>query len=270
MEDELQTDNGEENTLDQDQTQGDDSQESESAEGEAELAPAPDAKQDKANDGAQKAINKQHAKYQEQRRRAEALEKEKGELKEKLEKIEAEKGDVTVPPAPDPYDEDYEEKLKARDDAIALKANQDAQKKHVIEKQDENNEVAAQAETIRKNDLVKGFDSRITKLGLESGKVLAAVNVLRDYGVSGDLGEFILGHEDGPLITQYLAENPIELDELQSLPPIQAALKIESTIKLAAAEMKPQASDAPDPPDTLSGRGAGEQVSKFIKGATFE
>lgn len=276
MNDELQADEGTVET--------NESQETETTnESGAELAPATGEDQSKNEDGVQKmytreeatalslkGVNKQHARYREEERRANKLEKERNALKDELEAIEANKGDVNIPSIPDPFDDDFEEKVKVRDEAIMQKAAQDAQKNVVIEQQNANNEAAQKAEQERSESLVKGFDSQIVKLGLEPEEIRGAVNTIVEYGISKDVGEFILQHEDGPLITKYLAANPIELDELRNMSPINAALKINSTIKNAASTMKPQASQAPDPAETLSGRGAGEQVNPLIKGVTFE
>lgn len=235
----------------------------------AELAPAPEVEQVKPTDGAQKAINKQHAKFREEERRANQLEKEKNELKDKLSAIEAERGEVVIPPMPDQYDADFDAQMEARDKAIANKATLEANKNATLDAQNANLKTASDNETARKQDLVNSFDSRIVKLGLNPTEVKSAVEVVVDYGLTGDIGEFILSQEDGPLITQYLASNPILLDELRGMSAIQAAFKIEKEVRPAAASLKPQASNTPDPAETLSGRGAGETVDPLIAGATF-
>ena len=237
----------------------------------AELATATEGEQKKtADDGAQKAINKQHAKYREEERLKIAAQNEAKELKEKLAAFEAEKGDIVIPEMPYPDDEDFEEKAKARDEAITRKATQDAQQNIVIEQQSATAEATATAEQARIQSLANDYDKRIVTLGLNQSDVVAAGNKVIEYGISADLVEHIMQQDDGPLITKYLADNPIIVDEMRQMTSIQAAIKINSEIKLAAASMKPQASNAPDPAETLSGRGAGEQRDPLIAGATFE
>lgn len=265
MNDELPTD-ASGITLDQ----GEEAEATETAESGADLAPVTEDKQDKANDGAQKAINKQHAKFREEERRANSETKRADAAEDKLKAIEAEKGDVTIPDLPDPYDEDYESRITAREEAIRQQAAQDAQKNIVIEQQTANNEAAQRAEQNRINGLVEVYDKNIAKLGLDATDIKNAVQTIVDYGVDGSVREFILQQEDGPLITKYLADNPLVLDDLRNMTPINAALKIETEIKAAASTLKPQASNAPDPAETLSGRGAGEKVNPLIKGAKFE
>jgi hypothetical protein len=262
MNDELPTGESAEDTIE--------AQEPETAESGTDLAPVTEDKQDKANDGAQKAINKQHAKFREQERIADAEKRRADAAEEKLKAIEAEKGDVTIPDLPDPYDEDYEARITARDEAIKQKAAQDAQRNIVIEQQNANNEAAQRAEQDRISGLVDSYDKNIVKLGLDSTDIKNAVQTIVDYGVDGSVREFILQQEDGPLITKYLADNPLVLDDLRNMSPINAALKIETEIKAAASTLKPQASSAPDPAETLSGRGAGEKVNPLIAGVKFE
>ena len=274
MTDELQTDESG-ITLDTDPIENNEA-DTGTVENGAELAPATGENQDKNEDGesaqdkANKAINKQHARMREQERRAIAAENKAKEFEDKLAAIEAEKGEVIIPPIPDPYDDDFEEKVKARDEAITRKATQDAQQANVIEQQNAATEAAGQAEQARVQSLVGDYDKRIVKLGLDPVDVRTAGDKVIEYGISSDLVEHIMQQDDGPLITKYLADNPILVDEMRHMTSIQAAIKINSEVKLAAASMKPQASNAPDPAETLSGRGAGEKVSPFIEGATFE
>lgn len=278
MNDELPTGESAETgiTLDNDQIESEEaeSQELETAESGAELAPAPEDKQDKANDGAQKAINKQHAKYREEERKRIAAEEETQKLKEKLDAIEAQKGDVTIPPLPDRYDFDSDEEFNAqvrmRDDAIMQKAQQDAQQKNILEQQAAAKEAAEKAENERVQTLIGDYTQRITKHGLNTEEIRIAGDTVVKNGIDGAVAEYILGDEDGPLITKYLADNPIIQDELRYLPPIEAAMKINSVIRPNAVLLKPQASNAPDPTEILEGRGAGEKASPFIQDAKFE
>ena len=223
-----------------------------------------------AQDQAQKAINRQHAKYREEERKRIEIEKRAKELEDKLKELESKSADVVVPPLPDPWDEDYNQKIAARDEALRKQAIIDAQKQYQDSQAKTSQEAAAKAEQERLQGLVKDYDKNTIKLGLDSAEVRKAGEVVVSYGISDDLIGFILQDSEGPLITKYLAANPLVLDELRNLSPIQAALQINSDIRAAASKLKPQATAAPDPADILGGRGAGEKQSALIKGATFE
>lgn len=221
-------------------------------------------------DKVQKAINKQHAKFREEERkrieaekRAEEAEKLAAELREKNSVIE-------IPPMPDAYDEDYDAKVKVRDEAIRRKAEQDALKTSAENDAEAKKKAAENASAEAFNEKVTAYQNKAVGLGVKPEEMASAGELVGSYIQDMNVVEFIVEHEEGPLITKYLAANPVLLDELSSMNPMQAALKISNEIAPAASLLKPQASNAPDPAETLTGLGAGEQVDPLIKGATFE
>lgn len=261
-------------TFDSDPVENDDdieeSLETTTEESGAELAPVDGDHHSKNDDGVQKAINKQHAKFREEERKRIEIEKEAKTLREKLEAFEAEKSKVSIPDYPEPYDDDYEDRIKDREEAIKRQAIQEAKEQTLHDQRKAQEEVAEKAERDRFNGLVEGYASRIPALGLNPDEIRRAGETVVSYGIDSQIAEHILKQEDGPLITKYLADNPVILDELRYMGTIDAAMKINSDIRKAASANKPQASNAPDPAETLTGRGAGEKVSPFIAGVTFE
>lgn len=233
------------------------------AESGAELATATEEKQDKSNDGAQdaanKAINKQHAKFREEERkridsdkRAKLAETELAELKANQEK-------VNIPEIPDSYDEDFESKLQAREEAIRLKATQDAKTQYATDQQTATKNAAAETEKTRVNNLITDYTARISTLGLSADEIRLAGDTVVANGIDGQVAEYILGDEDGPLITRYLSKNPIIQDELRGLSTIDAAMKINSVVRQAAVATKTQASETPDPTEIINGSGTAEK-----------
>ena len=81
-----------------------------------------------------------------------------------------------------------------------------------------------------------------------------------------------MGDPDGPLITKYLATNPVELQEVVGMSPIQAALHIERSIKPKATQLRPRKSTTPNPPKSVEGASADSDLGRYphIKGATIE
>jgi len=223
-----------------------------------------------AQEQAQKAINRQHAKYREEERKRLEVEKRAKELEERLAALEAKNSDITVPELPDVWDDDYESKIAQREEALLRKARIDFEKSQKQSQLDAQEEAKRQAEQERLKGLVEKYDKNTVKLGLDVEEINKASNAVASYGISGELADFIMQDDEGPLLVKYLASNPLELDELRNMSPIHAAMKINSTIRAAASTMKPKASNAPDPVEMISGRGAGEKVSPLIKGAKFE
>lgn len=235
----------------------------------AELATAHGEDQTKNHDGAQKAINKQHAKFRDEERKRIASDDRAADFERQLNEIKAKDDTVVIPPVPDPYAEDYAEQVTARDAAIRRSAEVEAGKTAEANQQSANKEASQRAESDRIGVLVEGYDKRAVTLGLSVDDVKQAGQTVIDNGLPGELAEFLLSDEDGPLITKHLAANPIAVDELRNMPVTSAVLKIHTSIREAASALKPQASGAPDPIEVLSGRGAGEKEHPLLKGATF-
>jgi len=216
------------------------------------------------------AINKQHAKFREEERKRKEAEAENQKLLEQLKSIEANKPKPVVPPIPDPYDDDYEAKVKERDDALLAKAKHDAIEASKAEAEKERQQKALEAQQAETQKHINSYEKRSVEIGLDSNEVNKAGQVLVDYGINSDLAMFILQDKDGPLITQHLAANPAELSELLEMSPMMAAVTINSVVRPKAEALKPKPSKAPDPVKGLSGLGPGETVPASIKGAKFE
>lgn len=215
-----------------------------------------------------KAINKKHFQMKEAERNAEASDKRANELEARLQKLEQGE-DPVIPPPVDPYADDYEEKTRQRDEAITRKAKFDSQQQFAADQVTRTQNEQMQANQTRVDGLLTEYYDRTVKLGLDPNKVEAASNRVVDYGISADLANFILADEEGPLITQYLADNPMELDGLARMTPMQAAVRVNSIVREKAASLKPQISQAPEPTEVLNGRGAPEGTDPWLSGGTY-
>lgn len=211
-----------------------------------------------------RAIGEKTFKMREAERRAEAAERKAADLEAKLPKSER----PFVPPRPDPYDADYETKAAARDKAIEQAAAYDVTQNTAKQQRE-----AAQSQRLEadREELVKSAQSykeRADKFGLEPSELQASGNALAQFGIPDDLTKFILKDDQGPLLTTYLARNPVHLERMQSMSPIHMGAYI-------AAELKPQlatvrtTTKAPKPADVLDGGGS-PPTGRGPKGATFE
>jgi hypothetical protein len=219
----------------------------------------------------QKAINKKHFEAQQAKRELEAANKRIEEFEAKQrEQMEAQIGNI--PPLPDPFDDDYEEKVRQREELIAKKAQYDAQQSVWQQQQQAQQQ---QAEKLKQEQLqaqVQAYNARTKELGISPDELQAAGNTVAQYGISDDLTMAILADSDGPLITKYLAANPMELSSLSNMNPLQGAMHIERVVRAKANALKPKPSNAPKPSENLQGRGQqpGDGKYKNIKGAKFE
>lgn len=211
-----------------------------------------------------KVIGEKTFKAREAERKAEAYEARLRELEAQLPK----ENRPTVPAMPDPYDADYEQKVAARDQAIKSAAAYDA-RQEVVKAQREQAE--RQRFEAKQADLYKtavAYKERSDKLGIPAPDLQNAAAALSSFGISEDLTQFLLKDDQGPLMTMYLARNPVVLEQMASLGPIEMGHYIASAIKPKLAAVKTR-TQAPDPADVLDGGGS-PRKERGPKGATFE
>ena len=172
-----------------------------------------------------------------------------------------------IPELPDPYDDDFETKMAARDEAITSAANFDAKARQA----DLVKEADAKAQEVKRQEVlvnsVKVYTDRAKDLGVTTQELEVAGSALVQAGINDELSTYILSDDKGPLITKHLAENPAAIDAMRAMTTMQAAVYIATQVK-PNVSVKPKQS-APSPADTLSG-GAPQSGNGWPEGATFE
>ena len=239
----------------------------EPAEVGSELATDKPVEDEKNTDGAQKAINKQHYKFKEQQRRADAFEAQLKEVNERLATFEAPKA-VDIPAMPDTWDDNYAPLMDARDKAIHAKALRDHSAQADADRGVIAQEEARQVEVKKAQVLQDQFAGNAKRLGISSEVLDSAQDAVINYGITPDIANAIIGDTDGPLIVQHLAANPLEMEALVHGSLFEAGQKW-AEIKAKAASMKTKPSAAPAPADSLGGRAA-PQSDPALDGMTFE
>ncbi len=198
--------------------------------------------------------------------------REKKELERKLEEIQAQapkEQRPDLPALPDQYDDDYETRIRERDQALIAQAQFDARQRLTQERQQQAEFDRQQQAQQKRYDSVAEYSKRATSLGVTTEELQAAGTRLQGM-VSSDVESYILDSDKGPLMTKYLAANPLELDTLNQLNPMQAAVYLETQVKSKAEQYgQKKVTSAPDPTDTLSGGGAAPK-NRGPSGAKFE
>jgi hypothetical protein len=213
-------------------------------------------------------IGKKTAKMREAERAAEQERQRREQLEQELNQLKAPRR-PEIPPAPDPYDDDYEQQLAARDEALLKRAQFDAMEQ-ARQQQAQYAQQQAQQEAEQKlNTTVKTYAERAGKLGIKPEDLQRAGSYVGQVGLDDSVARYILNDEQGPSITVYLASNPLELDAIRQMDPMQAAVHIATTVRDRAASSRPKPSLAPDPVESVSGSGLPEG-QRGPKGATFE
>lgn len=236
----------------------------------AELAPAETHEGFIKTEDAQKDINKQHRKYRDEERARKSSEAEAETLRKELEGLKAAQVDTSVPPVPDPYSSTYEQDVATRDEALQRRTQHEAEQASIATAQTRNVEQSKVAEQEAMTAKIQSFDSNMVAIGLNPAEVKQAADTLVDYGISEQLEDIILEHDEGPLLAKYLAANPIELEALGSMSTLQLVNHITTNVQPKASLLRPQNSNAPAPPITLSGGGVSEIEDPLLKGAIFE
>ena len=202
-------------------------------------------------------------------------ERETEELKQRLQALEQQmpkQERPNVPKEPDPYalsDQEYQQQLRMRDEAIARQAAFDAQQRfqHEEAQRLQQQQLMKQQEAL--NEKVSTYSQRAVQLGITNEELQVVGNTVASFGISDDVVNYILDDDLGPAITKYLSQNVTELDTIRNMTPVQAAARIATHVREKAAALKPKVNAAPDPVNQPAKAGVAPKA-RGPKGAMFE
>lgn len=202
-------------------------------------------------------------------RRADSLKQENDELRRQL----PTETRPVVPTVPDRYDFDnneaYSHAVASRDTLIGSAAAFDERLSQAEINRNVEQRMAQEAALVEQHKDAQTYSDRALELGIKQQDLLAAGQMVAGMGIQDEVAGFILKDKAGPLITQFLAANPIVLDEISRMSPMDAAIQINSVIKPKVAELMPRTTQAPDPVEPLRGGGV-PPLERGPPGATFE
>lgn len=216
-----------------------------------------------------RAINKKVAKQKEAERKAEEAQRKLDEAEQRLAEL-TRKEIPDVPPIPDSFDDNFEAKIAERDRIIKEHAAIEAQKRIEQEEQQRqilNSQAAAQQAALEK---VRSYQERVKNLKIDENQLAANESIVVQQITDPAISDFILEHEVGPQIVNYLGENPLELEKVGNMTAMQAAVYLSTNVSKEAIKTAPKKSNAPEPMETLGGRGTPEVEDPLIAGAGFE
>ena len=212
-------------------------------------------------------IGKKVAKQREAERQAQEERQRREELEAELARLKA-PSRPEIPPIPDYFEDNYEQKVRERDEAIRKAVEYDAQQRILSEQR----EAAAQREQQAQQEIMYGkvqdYSKRADKLGIKPDELQRAGNYVAQYELDDRLIEEILDDDHGPAITVYLANNPMEIEQIRAMRPTKAWAYIESKIKAEAIGSRAKPKPSPEPLDNPKGTGFATQ--RGPKGAVFE
>lgn len=243
----------------------------------AELAPASEGQheqntpqQEELSPNAQKVINKKHWEAKEAERQAAEYKRQLEELQAKQQ--ETQSVEPIVPPLPDTFDDDYEAKIAERDKKLMERARWNAEQTMRQTQQEQLQQQQLQQQKQQIMQSVQTYEERAKGFGIDKQELEQVGNLVSNSGISVDLQMELLNDPDGALIVKHLASDIQSLDQLTKMTPYQAANFINQTIRPKAVNLKPKASNAPPPPDNLTGGTVDTDASKYsiVAGAKFE
>ena len=223
-----------------------------------------------ALDRHQKDVNVQHKKFRDEERGRATAEKRATDLQQELDDLKGQQAKVEIPPVPDKYSDNFDTELEQRDLAIKKQAAQDAVDTRQTEARKEKDEARLAGEEVAIKEKIAGFDANMVTHGLNPVATKKAADTVIAYGISENFQDVLLEDPDGPLFVAYLADNPVELEEMNGMSVLQLVNHLNGDIRAKASLLKPQTSTAPDPPITLKGGGAPELKEDWEKGAVYE
>lgn len=216
-----------------------------------------------------KRINEITFEKHEERRKREQAEKELAELRASIEKQQAAEEKIEIPDLPDVYADDYEEKVKAREEALQ-KAAEIRAKKELLKEQQQKEEMSR----IEKQnaEIMKQVDTMYTSandFGISKEELEAADKKVSSVIQDMNLARYILKQKDSALIVKHLSSSAEELEALGKMNPMDASVYIATKVIPEAQKLKPGITKAPDPIDIPKGR---PKTGKdpFLEGVQFE
>ena len=177
------------------------------------------------------------------------LKNENQELKRRLDELESkQQAKQEVEPTLEQYDYDeteYNRALIRHEAKKAARESYELEQKAVTQRQAED----------RQAQMRSDYNSRAAQFAADKPDWVDAVSALPTFG--DELVNAVMGHDQGPDITYYLAKNLDVADDIASMSPTQAAMKLgEITAQLSMKKPETKTSQAPEPVSTVTPSGA--------------
>ena len=118
--------------------------------------------------------------------------------------------------------------------------------------QQQNKKRARQQQQERFNKDMISYTESARRNNIKPAELQQAADAVNSYGMTEDLSLAILADPDGPLITKYLAANPVEVSNLVNMNPYAAGAHL-NELKAKAAALKPKQSNTPQPTADITG-----------------
>jgi len=235
------------------------------SDGEHEQKPDDSDSRQVNQDSINEAINRQHRKYQEEKRRADDLQSQLSQYAPKQQAPQ-------LLDSPDPFDDDYDTKQKAYIESVR-------QAERYSYGQEQSNQFNNQQQAAKQqqmqaelNTKAQSYSAKAKEYGIKPEELQQAGQILAGYGYSDDVAMSLLEDDQGPLIVMSLSKNHADAEKIAGMNIAQAVLYIERAVKPKVAASKKKQTNTPNPATKISGGGGDKDAGKYkySAGATFE
>lgn len=198
------------------------------------------------------------------------LEEYQQRIQEFEQRQQPESGEPQVPEPPNIWDDNYEEKIKQRDEAIIRHAEWRAEQKARQEYEQRQAYDQQQQEQQQLLSKVQTYTERAEKeYGIDPNDLQVAGNAVAQFGIPEQLTQYLLDDDAGPAVTMHLSRNLAELEQLNRMDPIRAAVYIATEIKPKATRNAKRRQPPPEPTETPKGSSVPEK-DRGPAGAVYE
>lgn len=254
-------------------TEAENQAETETQEPENQILTPKDGEQQEAKpinqEAVEKRINKITFEKNEERRKRELIEQQLNEIQAKLDTRQAASENIEIPELPDVYDDDFDTKLKAREEALARAAAAKERNAILKEQQQKAQMDEAKAQNAKIAEQVDAMYSSAKELGINKEELEQADKTVSQFISDPSLAKFILAQKDSALIVKYLSSSAVELEKLRNMDSLNASVRIATKIASEASKLKPGVTRTPDPLDIPSGK-ATSSTNPYLKGVLLE
>lgn len=211
--------------------------------------------QDEEEEPAHVVISRHHAKAREEERR-------RLEAEQRLQQYESKEVEQPViPPIPDSFEDNYEQKMQERDAKIREVIQWEADQKQRDYSRNENSQRTQREQQVEMQQIGQTYMQRAKKMGVKLEDLQAGSKQIQEAGFDESLVRSILEDDKGPLITRYMAQNPMAALKISQMNPIQAVQYMERTIRPKLQAKK--TSKTPPPPDKKGGNSTSKHRNRF-------
>lgn len=192
-------------------------------------------------------IDSDFRKLKESERKQQEYQQKLRDMEEKL--AELQKPKEVAPPTADDWYQDAEQAQRKQNEWME---SQKASYEWNTQKQQREQQLQAELQR-QAADRLERYYQNVDRVKIDRQELNYAENVVAQSGITQEVANYLLEHQNGPQIVMHLAKNPIVAQELASLSPIQAGVKLNELAAVFKPVEPKRKTTAPEPDEPIGG-----------------